>query len=1242
MRRPFTSSISAKLLLWFLAVSLIPLLAVTTLTYKKAESALREEITRSLQSVANRHRDRIETFFDEQERDILNIANSAALRRQLGPLREGASRSGYEKLTEKATQSLKQEYGNRSFHDLLVFSPQGKLLVSTENSRPVGLDVTQPPAAQTQLGRVFEESSTLLGVTLSDFASDQHNLFWYLAAPIWDPQEGMQGVLVAELDPSGIFELLGDYSGLGDSGETVLAARSGNQLAFLAPTRFVPDAPSRLEISMNSPLALDLQKAVEGMQGEGPAVDYRGREVLAVWRYLPLLRAGLVTKIDHAEAFADIEDLRQGVIWLAGGTLIVVALSAVMVARSFSAPIRRLTLATRGLAEGNTTTLPIESKNEIGELAASFNAMALQLEERDEKIRDLESQRFEALVRNIPGVTFRYLLEEPPRLLSLNGPVEELAGYPPEDFLSGQLDYESCLVRNDFDRRQEVIDDAVSRQVPWQMEYRLLHPRLGIRWAQERGQPTLSKGRPTFLDGIVLDITAQKEAEAELREARLEADAANQAKSDFLANVSHEIRTPMNAIIGLTHLALRTDLSEKQRDYLSKVNTAAQSLLGIINDVLDFSKIEAGMLDIEAIDFSLEEVLQNLCSLMSQRAEEKGLELFLHRSPEVPDRLVGDPLRLGQVLVNLVGNALKFTHQGEVVVRIETQRREGDQVALHFKVSDTGIGMTPEQMTRLFQSFSQADTSTTRHYGGTGLGLAISKNLVEMMGGTIDVTSLVGEGSTFFFSLPFTIAGEAETRTVHELKGLSVLIVDDNATAREILGEMTRSFSFLPEAVSSGVEALEAVDRKRYDLIFMDWKMPGMSGIETVQKIKEKGPPVPPIIMVTNYGREEVRAQAEKVGVNGFLIKPVTASLLFDSVIRLFHKEPGQRSAASSESRPRFRDASILLVEDNEINQQVARELLEGMNLKVTVAGDGGEALARLEEASFDLVLMDIQMPVMDGHAATRKIREEERFKDLPVIAMTAHAMAGDRERCAASGMNDHLTKPIDPNQLVQILSNWLERTTEEGMAPREQFQELPPLRCFQVEAGLSRLNGNRKLYRKLLVKFREDYREMSQQLADLVRGDHRAQAAAAVHTLKGVSGSLGGDRLYKACIAFETADEKQRENRLISLQSELETAVLELEEVTLEEAVDGASPSLDRAGVLAGLEELRAALDDGNAQAGEKLEPLEETLRQMGCEDLVNELRSQIEVFELDEASATVSTMLERLSSDEAIRGMV
>lgn len=1239
MRPGLARSISAKLLFWFLAVSLVPFLTVTVLTYREAESALREEITRSLQTVANRHRDRIQTFLEQHEREVINIANSSYLRHRLAELREASERADFEKLSAQAARDLKQEYANRVFHDLLLLSPQGQLLVCVEGHQSPGLDVTEPATELTQLAQVFEESSTLLAVTLSDFTSDGGSPYWYLAAPVWDPEIGLQGILVAVLDPSSVFELLGDYSGLGDSGETVMATSSAGKLRFLAPTRFVAEAPTKLEIPLGSPLALDLQKAVAGMQGEGASLDYRGREVLAVWRYSPLLRAGLVTKIDRAEAFADIEALREQVIWVAGLTLLVVTLVAGMVARSFSGPIRKLTQATRILAEGKPTVLPIDSKNEIGELAASFNAMAAQLEERDVKIRELESQRFEALVRNIPGVTFRYLLEEPPSLLSLNGPIEELAGYSAEDFLSGKLEYESCLVRNDRELREKIIKDSVVEKTPWQLEYRLLHPRLGIRWAQERGQPTDSEGKPTFLDGIILDITAQKEAEAELREARLVADAANQAKSDFLANVSHEIRTPMNAIIGLTHLALGTELSEKQLDYLTKVNGAAQSLLGIINDVLDFSKIEAGMLDIERIDFSLEEVLCNLCNLMSQRAEEKGLELFLHRSPEVPDRLVGDPLRLGQILINLVGNALKFTHQGEVVVKIETERREDDQVQLLFKVIDTGIGMTPEQMSRLFQSFSQADTSTTRHYGGTGLGLAISKNLVEMMGGSIEVTSVADSGSTFFFSLPFTIAKETVTRSGHDLKGLSVLIVDDNPTAREILGEMTRSFSFNPDAVSSGAEALKAVESKRYDLIFMDWKMPGMSGIETVQKLKELGEPSPPVIMVTNYGREEVRVQAEKVGVDGFLLKPVTASLLFDCVIRLFHKEPGARSVTRAPSRPSFCDAAILLVEDNEINQQVARELLEAMNLRVTVAGDGQEALERLQEAEFDLVLMDIQMPVMDGHTATRKIREQERFANLPVIAMTAHAMAGDRERAAKSGMNDHVTKPIDPKQLVEVLSNWLQRSAEQRVGGlQEGSHGLPTLRCFQVEAGLARLNGNQKLYRKLLVKFRQDCLETSKLLADLARTDPQKMAAA-VHTLKGVSGSLGGERIYKACQRYETASEEKRDKLLVALQAELETALLELEELTVDQSDEPsalASALLDKAQLSTGLRQLRQALDDGEALAGEQLEPLRGALKELGFEKALDEISSLIEVFELDEASAAVTRLLKSVQTSE------
>jgi len=637
----------------------------------------------------------------------------------------------------------------------------------------------------------------------------------------------------------------------------------------------------------------------------------------------------------------------------------------------------------------------------------------------------------------------------------------------------------------------------------------------------------------------------------ELAIAKEKAEGATEMKSLFLANMSHEIRTPMNAIIGLSHLALKTPLNAKQRDYVSKVHNAGTSLLSIINDILDFSKIEAGKLDMESTDFRIDEVLSSVTTLTAQKAHDKGLEFLADVSSAIPPHLLGDPLRLGQILTNLVNNAVKFTERGEIRMRIELLERTGEKVQLKFSVRDTGIGMTPEQSGKLFQAFTQADMSTTRKHGGTGLGLTISKRLVEMMGGRIWIESQAGVGSTFLFTVWLGVgSGRLQGKLLPEqLARLRVLVVDDNSAARDILSDALAGVIAQVEVASSGAEALAALQQSDasspFDLVFMDWRMPEMDGLQATRRIKENKQlrKQPAIVMVTAFGREEVREEAERLGIDGFLVKPVTKSMLVDTLVTLFAPAEGEAAQAAADDPrvARLAGARILLAEDNEINQQIAVELLEGVGARLTVAANGREAVERLlqDPSAYDLVLMDLQMPEMGGYEATAKIRADPRCAKVPIIAMTAHATLEEKQRCLDAGMNDHVSKPIDPGALYETVGRYYKPGASPAAAPRgapekppaaapgnppASATDIPAVEGLDAADGLLRVAGNRKLYLRLLRQFSVEQAGAPAQIAALVGAGDRATAERAAHTVKGVAANLGAKAVQSAAGLLEKA----------------------------------------------------------------------------------------------------------------------
>ncbi|TRW94896.1 response regulator [Candidatus Methylobacter oryzae] len=762
-----------------------------------------------------------------------------------------------------------------------------------------------------------------------------------------------------------------------------------------------------------------------------------------------------------------------------------------------------------------------------------------------------------------------------------------------------------------------------------------------------------------------LDVNLQKRDEAEqalahhlenlqetineqtkdLQQVAATADAANRAKSDFLANMSHEIRTPMNAIIGMNNFALATDLSPKQRGYLAKIDSAAQSLLRIINDILDFSKIEASRLDLEYSPFSLDDLLNNLADLVAFNAEEKGLEIIFSVAPDVPRHLLGDPLRLGQILLNLTNNAVKFTEHGEILISVAVEFIDDVQCRLLFAVQDSGLGMTSEQIQGLFKPFVQADSSITRRYGGTGLGLAICQQLVNLMGGDISVESAPMQGSTFRFSVCLKVAPTFEETIIPpaEFQGKHVLVVDDSMIAREMLSFMLSSLGFVVESADSGAEALQRVHSRyeagnAFDLVLMDWRMPDMNGIEAASRIKSDSrlATPPAILLITTFCGEDLAHQAQQARLEGFLQKPVTEVSLVNALNAIFglatsEPAPDKRQALEELS---FTGRRVLLVEDNAFNRDVAIEMLHALDLDVDYALNGQEGIDRLNtDTSYDLVLMDIQMPIMDGLKATRLIRENPRFARLPVVAMTAHAMPEDRAQSLAVGMNDHITKPVNSAQLAVVLQRWLgtEGAAIKPPRPLEPQDDTSKVALLDISKALQYAEQNENKMRSRLINFYSCYGAAALQLDVLALNNEYDELRRMAHTLKSAAGYVGALRLQLLASQLWQLwnSEVPTPEHTATLKQELQAVLASIMSHILDHAELSPVESIP-AGFVETLKQIEPLICAGDARASLKLIELEHSLIGNPLSAALTAIRDAFEELDIDLALSKLTALLD------------
>lgn len=1038
-------------------------LIVTGITYvlisrNISTKIIKQQITNNLVNTTQSRVKHIETLLNLEKEAVKQLCESVVIEELLLSKKD---EEDYLLKFDKVMRRLKDttQMGEYTY-DVFVLDPKGTIIASSDEE-DIGKDKSNDPYFLEGKERVFIKDAYI--------SSHKQRKTLAFSAPILNKEDnGFLGVVALRKSLEVLSQITTDRTGLGETGEVYLVNKDGY---MITPSRFIDEVFLKQKIDPRyTEEAGDTKYFITSLKS---LIDYRGIEVLSVHTHIPQMDWIIFAEIDTEEAFAPITQMTYTFLLIFVIILFISIFVSSFTSRIITRPLRRLHKGTEEITKGNLDyKVGTTSPDEVGHLSRDFDEMAASLKESKQQLenysRNLEKkveertgelsdinqnlkkeitkrkqteetlrksqQEFASIFKYNPEAVIYH--EEEGTILNINPRFTELFGYTLEEIKDRNINEGMIFPQDKTKVESKKITKTALKKGLVKIE--------AIRKKKDgtlfpviiSASPIIIKGKPKGIIASYTDITKDKLAEKEIIKAKKEAELANRAKSAFLASMSHEIRTPMNTIIGMAELMKYTPLNNEQKDYMDILKVSTDSLLELINDVLDISKIESGHIEIEKIEFDLWELIESIGITLSAKASQKGLELLCYTKPEVPRYIMGDSNRLRQILINLAGNSLKFTDKGEIIVKAETLKRENDRVLLHFTVKDTGIGIPKEKQEKIFKSFSQVDSSTTRKYGGTGLGLSISKQLVELMGGKIWVESEVSKGSTFHFTTPSVVVEKLEERKKEiipsEIRNLRVLIIDDNYVSRMILREITSLWGALPKEAEDGLSALKelklACNRgKPYQLILLDKNMPDLDGFEVAKRIKE----IPeckkiPIIILSSEREEADLRKVEELGISDFILKPVRRSRLYNAIVKEIVSKIGETVVEKSEIESVLKNRlfKILLAEDNLLNQKLGVRLLEKQGWKVTPANNGKEVLDLLEKNRFDFILMDIQMPEMDGIEATHEIRkrEKETGSHIPIIALTANAFVEDRRRCLEAGMDEYTTKPIKVKELFSII----------------------------------------------------------------------------------------------------------------------------------------------------------------------------------------------------------------------------